>query len=97
MSDLSGWDPEWDKYLAERGLRRSKSQLSYNDSRPDTMSRWIGRTDSPHADNSFQARTYGAVPTSDGTNGWLATGWKSPPFDNPIAAFVYAELNNWGQ
>lgn len=30
-------------------------------------------------------------------NGSGRRDYESPPFDDPISAFVYAELNNWGQ
>jgi hypothetical protein len=99
MSDLSGWDPAWDIFMAERDMKRRKpTSLAYNDMRKTVLARWVGRTDSLCAGNSFQARNYSALAGADGgTNGWLATGWVSPAFPDPITAFVYAELNNWGQ
>ncbi len=30
-------------------------------------------------------------------NGMGVREYQSPDFDDPISAFVYAELNNWGQ
>lgn len=97
MSDLKGWKPEWDEYLAERGLKRRKpTSKAYGDFAPGRAgwARWIGRTDSPKADNSFQARTYRM---GDDQFGYHVTNWKSPPFADPITAFVYAETCNWGQ
>lgn len=99
MSSTEGWKREWDEYLQERGLNRRKG-VAYNEQefRPTggrNFKRWVGRTDSAMADNSFQARTY--RDRSDQHGEYLATDWRSPPFADPITAFVYAETCNWGQ
>lgn len=39
---------------------------------------------------------YGTWVTTVG-NGMGLREWQSKDFDDPISAFVYAELNNWGQ
>lgn len=103
MSDLQGWKQEWDEYLAERGLKRRKGMaMAYNEPgfQPTdgrSFKRWVGRTDSAAADNSFQARAFrGGGPAAD-VSEYLATDWKSPPFADPITAFVCAETCNWGQ
>lgn len=101
MSDVSGWQPEWDEYLAERGLKRRKPDAkAYNQAATvnhEHWARWIGRTDSVHADNSFQARAFVKATAFTRDTGEFPTSWASPVFDDPITAYVYAELHNWGQ
>ncbi|WP_055128570.1 hypothetical protein [Pseudomonas mediterranea] len=76
-------------FFADAGMQPNVFYNHYQDVDGRTMPGFI-RMVAKYAAPRWEARLYTTLVRT-------VPVWKSPPFEDPISAFVYAQTANWGQ